>query len=341
MKSIVDKLSSRLEKVENGGGQSGTTSGLDEDAVKQLIKDTDPKDHEHEIDDIEGLDTTFATKDHTHMSSDISDFKTQVQTVINDTTVPSHTHEIGDIQGLDTSIFATKEELSNQTHTCSQIRDLDSKLSGYASKEHTHEVGQITGLDTKFATKDELSGYASSSHTHDEITNRISETINDDNKTNLVTGTAVMNYVNEKIPELKTVEGDIDLDETIFYIPLCFEDESFECKIAINYRSSILMYIPIKCIELSWDFPKGYYKINGYNHLQSLGSGDSFKGTGIYVFLDTISKKYCVCLKLEITQLNDDIHYKISSYQNIISLDDVSLLTGSSRIYMNLVEYDF
>ena len=71
MKSIVDKLSSRLEKVENGGG---STSGLSKDEVTQLIKDTDPKDHEHEIDDIKGLDTTkFATKDHEHKSSDISD----------------------------------------------------------------------------------------------------------------------------------------------------------------------------------------------------------------------------------------------------------------------------
>ena len=75
MKSIVDKLSSRLEKVENSGG---STSGLSKDEVTQLIKDTDPKDHEHEIDDIKGLDTTkFATKEelnsHEHKSSDISD----------------------------------------------------------------------------------------------------------------------------------------------------------------------------------------------------------------------------------------------------------------------------
>ena len=64
MKSIVDKLSSRLEKVENGGGQSGNQGGLSKDEVTQLIKDTDPKKHEHEIGDIQGLDTTkFATKE--------------------------------------------------------------------------------------------------------------------------------------------------------------------------------------------------------------------------------------------------------------------------------------
>ena len=60
MKSIVDKLSSRLEQVEkSGGNESGEV-----------------KDHEHEISDIKGLDTKlsgYALSSHTHKSSEISD----------------------------------------------------------------------------------------------------------------------------------------------------------------------------------------------------------------------------------------------------------------------------
>ena len=70
MKSIVDKLVSRIDAIEqNGSTSGGNQGGLDEDAVKQLIEQT--------------VDTTkFATKDelsgyasysHGHTSGDITD----------------------------------------------------------------------------------------------------------------------------------------------------------------------------------------------------------------------------------------------------------------------------
>ena len=82
MKSIVDKLSSRLEQVEN---TSGNTSGFSKDEVTQLIKDTVDTSKFATKDELSG----YASSSHTHdeitnrISETINDdeFNTNIVTV--------------------------------------------------------------------------------------------------------------------------------------------------------------------------------------------------------------------------------------------------------------------
>ena len=162
MKSIVDKLCSRLEALENGNTSGGNTSGLSEEKVKQLIQNTDPKTHTHKLEEITDLQTTLDTytlktdfDTHTHPISDITD----LQTTLDGKASSDHTHD---------STYVKQDTFNTHTHPISDITDLQTTLDGKASSDHTHDslkvqsfmVGDLSFTDPRVQiSKNEIDIY--------------------------------------------------------------------------------------------------------------------------------------------------------------------------------------
>ena len=126
MKSIVDKLVSRIDALESGstsgGNESGSGGSMSEEKVKQLIQNTDPKTHTHKLEEITDLQTTLDTytlktdfDTHTHPISDITD----LQTTLDGKASSDHTHDslkvqsfmVGDLSFTDPRVQISKNEI--------------------------------------------------------------------------------------------------------------------------------------------------------------------------------------------------------------------------------------
>lgn len=121
-----------------------------------------PISHTHDIDDVNGLQTSLnakANSNHTHSGYASA----------------THSHAISNITGLQTALDSkassdhTHANYATVNHTHSEYAtndDLDGKAdvnhthTGYAASSHTHAMSNITGLS------DALNGKASTSHTH-------------------------------------------------------------------------------------------------------------------------------------------------------------------------------
>ena len=114
MKSIVDKLVSRIDAIE----QSGSTSGGNESG--------EVKEHTHTVEQITDLDTKLSGY-----------------------ALSSHTHTVEQITDLDTSTFATKEELSGFS---SRIQYSELPISMFSDGRAYIPIGEQTeqSYDAKF-----------------------------------------------------------------------------------------------------------------------------------------------------------------------------------------------
>ena len=102
MKSIVDKLVSRIDAIEQSSSTSGGNQGGE-------------------------------VKEHTHTVDHITDLDTKLSGYV----LKEHTHKVEDITDLDTSTFATKEELQNRPTTVNS-EDIKDSVKEYVKSDELY-----------------------------------------------------------------------------------------------------------------------------------------------------------------------------------------------------------
>ena len=186
-------------------------------------------------------------------------------------------------------------------------------------------------------------------HTHksSDISDRISDTISDDNKTNLTTGNAVMNYVGTNT--LKLTPNIYDLYERFFvntsnfdhYIPLCLVSTPyFECKCGFINSSmgNNDLYTETQCFSVDIIYSNFSYfpcRVIGY-YLRNCSITDDVNPL-LKLVVVTKDSKEIVCLKISFTEgyrkefyiTNDNGHFLITNQQLIdVNLTEEDIQTA-------------
>ena len=163
-----------------------------------------------------------------------------------------------------------------------------------------------------------------------QISDIITDNITEDNKNSVASGNAVVNYINDKnINNLNYYNSSNDTWAlTIYnlYIPLCYSDENYECKISL--------------ITLATGQPQTYIDMIYNSNSNDMSYITVFNSNnGINISLVTILKndKKLVCLKIFTNNLATN--YTIYSYKNILTYKDLPTdISDEQELYVNIMK---
>ena len=235
MKSLVDKLVSRIDSIEQNGVGS---SSIDESKVQELIDSTLSQKTIEEINDTNSnsnmLVTAKAVKEYVESNIDNNTGNGQQISLDNliqkDDVANEYTQETSDTAVK--SLKATKQLIQNTDISAENIDGIDELMKDYVEKtefdghnhdgtyapiSHTHQISEIENLqntlnqkassnhnhDGTYLKQEDLNNYATTSHNHDTIyvkqadkTTSIQES--NTNSASLPTEGAVIQYVQSK-----------------------------------------------------------------------------------------------------------------------------------------------
>ena len=213
MKSLVDKLVSRIDYIEQNGVGS---SSIDESKVQELIDSTLSQKTIEEINDTNSnsnmLVTAKAVKEYVEKNIDINTGNGQQISLDNliqkDDVANEYTQETSDTAVM--SLKATKQLIQNTDISAENIDGIDELMKDYVEKTefdgHNHDGTYLKQEDlNNYVTETELgttlTNYATTSHNHDTIyvkqadkTTSIQES--NTNSASLPTEGAVIQYLN-------------------------------------------------------------------------------------------------------------------------------------------------
>ena len=139
------------------------------DVIEGMISEKADVLHEHQMEDVNGLDAALAGKSdtgHTHQVSEVSG----LQTALDGKSNTGHTHGMSEVGGLNDALAGKSD--AGHTHKMNDVSGLSDALAGKSDTGHTHEISGVNGLQNALAGKSDTghthSEYSPTSHTHSE-----------------------------------------------------------------------------------------------------------------------------------------------------------------------------